>query len=235
MPAEYTYFRAEGASLSAIETITEARQEMAALEKAVCERLDASGVIGAADPQTGRYFIEHIKFDAPKKPPADWVETIPSGRKYMMPPSGSPGQFYLADMAGLMERAVKRLGLEAVLKTGEMPMRDMEAGATVSTAFVRYSMAPRAGDKQAGTQSVPGSGGFSVLSGPWKAADPLAFMKLDGDYYIRVPNRLGTEIPVVTPFHGVAVSYEDVLAADKREQAEKFNRLRSTTFDGYCC
>ena len=44
MPAEYTYFRAEGLSLVAVETVNEARAELKSLRRNLTERYNATDV-----------------------------------------------------------------------------------------------------------------------------------------------------------------------------------------------
>ena len=243
MFAAYSYFRAEGAALAAIETLQEAKDEVDSLGQTLCARFGADSISGWVDSETGRYTVNHFRFGAPGEPPSGWVETDSINKskgsgavKFALPAPGSADYFDMINFSGLMERAARKTRLEHVLGSGDMPMRDMKDGARPSGMFVKYSMA----DDPVGNPTKPSGalrheGGrvFSMSGGPWKSADPIAHMKLGNDWYIRIPNNQGTERPAFTPPDAVPVAYETMLEIDSREQMARFNRLRSSTFEGY--
>lgn len=236
MFAAYSYFRAEGASLTAIETVAEARDELEQMRKKLATHFGADKVTGSISRDTGRFTIDSFVFEPPKKMPQGWEQAevygAPAG-KYGLPKPGSSEHFYMLNMAGLMERAAKRTDLEAVLKSGEMPWRDMQDGQHLSGQFVRYAAAREDTAKPSGQLSDPFAHGISMSGGPWKASDSLSYAKLDGGFYIRVPNRPGTETPAYTPPDAKPVSYDDMLSLDRREQQLRYDKLRGSTFEGY--
>lgn len=235
-PSDYSYFRAEGASLTAIETVVAARAEIAALERALADRFGARSAKGWADRETGRYKMQFFHFESPNKAPDGWVPAFKGGHDtdFAMPPEGSADAFTVANVAGLLERAARRETLEKFFATGDMPMRTMPANSFTSMYFVRFRQADAGAEKPPGQLSDPFSGVMSVGS-EYQAADPMSFMKLEGDYYIRVPNKKGTDAPVFTPPDAVAVDYDAMRELDKREQAERFNRVRANAFNGPRC
>jgi hypothetical protein len=241
MFAEYTYFRAQGQSLSAIETVEEAKAELCELKEKLCRKFGAESVSGWVDRDTERFSVQSFLFRAPQKPPEGWVDSISGGALkatandniHALPAPGSADNFHVAGMAGLMERAGKRAALETALGSGKMPMRDVPEG-NYSNIFVRYRThidpanppAKPDGTQVDGTRGVVGMSGGKV-----RIADPLAYKELDGAWYIRVPNRPGTEIPVFTPPDAVETGYDAMLAADRAEQQQRFNKLRASVYD----
>jgi hypothetical protein len=53
-------------------------------------------------------------------------------------------------------------------------------------------------------------------------SDPLDAVKLDGNWYIRVPNKKGSEEPVFIPPDAVPVSYSQMLTIDSAENMSRF-------------
>ena len=235
MTAQYSYFRADGASLAAIATIAEAKLEVEEMRWLLCQRYGASSVTGWLDSQTGRYTIHEFQFGIPSVAPEGWVSTRPERQtdgapERAIPAAGSADHFYINNFAGLIERAAGKQRLEHVLGSGEMPFRDMAAKAKTSDRFVRYTMLG-GGDKPAGEVAQEDFRLFTVISGPWQSADPLAHQKMGDDFYIRVPNRADTEIPQFTPPDAVRISYDDMLKIDAAERMAAFNRTRAASFD----
>ncbi|MDF3025189.1 MAG: hypothetical protein K0R10_2550 [Alphaproteobacteria bacterium] len=110
MTAEYSYFRAEGASLAAIDTIAEAKLEVEDMRWLLCQRYAASAVVGWLDSQTGRYTIHEFHFGIPSVAPEGWISTRPERQsegavERAMPVPGSADHFYITNFAGLIERA----------------------------------------------------------------------------------------------------------------------------------
>lgn len=235
MTAEYSYFCAEGASLAAIDTIAEAKLEVEDMRWVLCQRYAASAVVGWLDNQTGRYTIHEFHFGIPSVAPEGWISTRPERQsegavERAMPVPGSADHFYITNFAGLIERAAGKQRLEHVLGSGEMAYRDMEARAKTSDRFVRYTILG-GGEQPAGEVAQEDFRLFTVISGPWKSADPLAFQKIGDNFYIRVPNRHGSDIPQFSPPDAVRIPYDDMLKIDAAERLAGFNRTRAASFD----
>jgi hypothetical protein len=220
----YSYFRAEGASLSAIETVLESKADLKVMEEKLRKKFAAEYVSYRFD-DAGRFAIRFFDFGEAKDPPEGWViknrQMSYDGTRQeallAMPGPGSPDAFHVASMAGLMERAVRLSRLEGVFGCGDMPIREMPAG-KYSGAFVRTSNIAEmnTGENAAGT--IPDTTTFMFGSNSAiRGSDPLDAAQLDGNWYIRVPNKKGTEQPVFTPPDAVPVSYEKMLEADKAE------------------
>jgi hypothetical protein len=62
--------------------------------------------------------------------------------------------------------------------------------------------------------------------------NPIDYMQLDGNWYLRIPNKPGTAEPQFTPPDAVPVSYDDMLKADQKEYENRYNRPR---FNGPVC
>lgn len=236
MPAEYTYFRAKGAALTAIETVKESAAEVAALEKRLARHFGADSLYGAFDPATGRYRVDHFTFLPPKTIPEGWL----SQNEYnnaALPPPGSSAHFHMAAVSGLMDRAARRMSLERLLGTDDMPPRDMPPG-RYSTRFVRYESLEDDNEpvKKPGSLMEKDVAAISGAIGPAHVlrADPLAVLKMGDDWFIRVPNRPGTEIPHFTPPDSVPVPYEKMLEEDTAEQTRNYYRLRAESMGWGC-
>lgn len=238
MAAEYSYFRAEGQSLSAIQAVNEAVAELKTGKVRLAARFGADSVAGYYSAETRRFEIEHFHFKPPKKPPAGWVDGGVSGtgsEQYARPAPGSADYFNMVMLSDLMTRAARRLSLEDVFKISDMPMHDMQDGQRPINAFVRFTMAEVTGGPKPGQISGPPTDAILISGGPWRTVDPIAFMEMDGDYYIRVPNKKGTDTPVFTPPEAAPVSYDDMLKVDAREQNKRYNEILARTYEGYCC
>jgi hypothetical protein len=230
MMREYSYFRAEGASLSAIETAQESRVELEAMKDKLCKKYGAEYVSLRSD-ENGRLTIRFFDFGEAKDAPDGWVITnrqmsndgLRQEHLLARPAPGSPDAFHLASFAGLMDRACRQSRLEGVFGCGDMPMREMPAG-EYSKAFVRSSSCKALMNTQetaAGT--MPDTTTFMLSSNSAVCgSDPLDAVKLDGNWYIRVPNKKGSEEPVFIPPDAVPVSYSQMLTIDSAENMSRF-------------
>jgi hypothetical protein len=234
MPAEYSFFRAEGESLSAIETVEDARRELEALKAKLCAKFGADEVGAWLEKDTGRFTVRSFYFMPPSEPPEGWVETqkpqmsYDKSRvvvKFAKPADGSPDHFHVASIAGLMERHAKNWRLEDVFGCGEMPMKDLPAG-EYSGQFVRQATfkdpANRLPEGTLRDKVTMCFGSNSACRG----SDLIDYMELAGTWYIRVPNKKGADSPQFIPPDAVPVSFEGMLKAERAE-LDKRNGPRS--------
>jgi hypothetical protein len=237
MTAEYSYFRAEGLSLAAVEKVNEARAELKDLRKSLVQRFNASDVWGSMRDDPDKYTIGEFLYRDEAKVPEGWevrkqmnydetrVDAI-----FAQPPAGSPDHFNIAAVAGLMTRAAKMQRIENALGIPDMPERSLPAG-RYSGSFVRYSSledrAPVAG-QEAGVLRDYYTFMFASNS-PIRGGDPIEHLMLDGDWYLRVPNIKGTDTPAYTPPDAVKMDYAEMLKLDRIENMNRFPRPRGVT------
>jgi hypothetical protein len=230
MMREYSYFRAEGASLSAIETVSESKAELEAMMDKLCKKYGAV-YASLRNDDNGRLTIRFLDFGEAKDAPDGWViinrQMSNDGSRQdallAKPAPGSPDAFHLASMAGLMERASRQSRLEGVFGCGDMPMRERPAG-EYSKSFVRSSCSTAlmntpenaAGTMPDNTTCMLGS------NSPTCGSDPLDAVKLDGSWYIRVPNKKGSEEPFFVPPDAVPIPYRRMLEIDSAENMSRF-------------
>ncbi len=237
MPAEYSYFRAEGLSLAAVETVNEARAELKDLRKSLVQRFNASDVWGSMYDDPDKYTIGEFLYHDEAKVPQGWevrkqmnydetrVDAI-----FAQPPAGSPDHFNIAAVAGLMTRAARMQRLESAFGIGEMPLRSLPAG-RYSGSFVRYSSLeetrPPEG-QEAGVLRDYYTFMFASNSAV-RGGDPIDHIKLDGNWYLRVPNDRETGVPVFVPPDAVPMAYAEMLKLDRIENMNRFPRPRGMT------
>lgn len=238
-PLPYTYFRADGLALDRIETAGAAKKEFDKLRKDLCKRYGASEVMCSMAEGLHHLSVRAFHFTPAqeKNVPAHWESDRQTGSDgelqaiFAKPPAGSPDAFFLADYAGLMTRAVRRMRLENLFGCGDMPMKEMPAG-TYFGAFVRDRNADTggpAGEKRIG--HIRDNVTFCYGSnGACRSSDPLDTMQMMGDWYIRVPNDEKGQ-PRFTPPDSTAVPIAEMIKLDNEERAARFNRLQSSAFD----
>lgn len=233
-PRAYTYFRADGLSQEQVESARAAQKEFDKLKKDLARRFGANDVMWRLDRDTRRLHIDSFHFTPAqeKNVPAHWESDRQTGQNgtlqaiFAQPPAGSSDAFFLADYAGLMQRACRRMRLENTLGCGEMPMRDLPAG-SYETAFVRESHvkgAAQAGHIQQNFSGIYGS------NSACRSSDPVDAMRMMGSWYIRVPNDENGR-PRFTPRDAAEVPIEEMIKTDNEERAARFNRLQSSSFD----
>lgn len=237
MPGEYSYFRAEGLSLLAVERVNDARAELKDLRKSLLQRFNASDVWGSMRDNAGKYTIGEFLYYDEAKVPAGWeirkqmnhdetrVEAI-----FAHPPAGSPDHFNIAAVAGLMTRAAKMQRLETAFGTADMPDRSMPAG-RYSGSFVRYSSVED-GAREQGKEPGVLRDYYTFLFGsnsPVSGSDPIDHIHLDGNWYLRVPNIKGTDTPAFIPPDAVPMEYAEMLKLDRIENMNRFPRPRGMT------
>ena len=226
---EYSFFRAEGLALAAIETAEEARVDFYAQRKKLEQRFNSRGIFTSIDSDTGRFKVDFFVYNRHDKTPEGWdidpadeqEGSLASG----MPKPGTSDDFYLANMAGLMERSAKNMRIENVFGCNEMPRRELPAG-KYHGEFVRHNSLEEAGEKPVGKLRDRTTGCFGS-NGGCNMGDPIDYMQLDSEWYIRVPNVPGTATPRFTPPDAVPVDYEKMLEADAAQYNIRYNPHRS--------
>ncbi|MEZ0224996.1 MAG: hypothetical protein ACAH83_10615 [Alphaproteobacteria bacterium] len=226
---EYSYFRADGLSLAAIETAEEARVDFYAQRRKLEQRFGSRCIFTSNDRDTGRFKIDCFAYNRNDKTPEGWdidpADEQDGSLASGMPKPGTSDDFYLASMAGLMERSAKNMRIENVFGCGDMPMKELPAG-KYHGEFVRHNSLEEAGEKPVGKLRDRVTMCFGS-NGAGKSSDPIDCMKLDGEWYIRVPNMPGTATPRFTPPDAVPVNYEKMLEADAAEYNIRYNPHRS--------
>jgi hypothetical protein len=226
MTAEYSFFRAEGLSLSAVETAEDARLEFTKTVETLKTRYGACALFLSNDKDTGRLRFDCFAYRRGDKTPDGWVietaEDQPGSLASGMPKPGSPDDFYLAGMAGLLDRAAKNQRIEYVLGVDDMPRKEIPAG-EYHGSFVRNNSLKTAGEKAVGQLRDRTTGCFGS-NGRISMGDPVDYMKLEGNWYLRVPNKPGTEEPQFAPADALPMDYARMLELDKAEYALRYAR-----------
>lgn len=226
MAAEYTFYRAEGMSLSAVETAEEARLEWHREIRKLEKRFGACAVGFSKDEATGRLKFDCFAFDRDDKTPDGWnIQPAGDGQGSLatgMPKPGTPDDFYLASVAGLLDRTSKNMKVENLLGVAEMPRKQLPAG-EYHGEFVRDNSLKTPGGKPVGRMRDKVTLCFRS-NGAMSAYDPVDYLKLDGAWYLRVPNKPGTEETQFAPQDAVRMDYSRMLELDKAEQELRYGR-----------
>lgn len=237
----YSYFKADGASLDAVETMQAAKKEHEKMRAALCKRFGADDMMGWYDKVEGRYLFTSFYFSpaSESKVPSDWeVSNRQTGMNgelqaiFAKPAAGSKDDFFVTDYCGLMLRVAKRSHIENVFGIDDMPMKELPAG-EYHGAFVRSSNVNK--DKYNYNQDGIGHIKDNVTmcfgsNGACRGSDPIDMMQMMGDWYLRVPND-ATGKPYFTPPDSVAVPLKEMLELDKQERAARFARTQARAFD----
>jgi len=235
----YSYFRAEGISLDAIETVQGAKRELDEMQKQLCKRFGANDMMGGYDKENDnfRFMCFHFTPAQEGNVPADWKinnrQMDNDGKSvvaiFAEPAPATKDHFFVTDFCGLMLRAAKRSKLENVLKCGDMPMKELPAG-RYHGAFVRDCQL-EAGGMQPNIGQIRDNVTFCFGSNSAiKGSDPVDAMQMMGNWYLRVPND-ETGKPRFTPPDAVEVPLPEMLALDKQERAARFARTQARSFD----
>lgn len=237
-PLPYTYFRAGGAALDRLETVQASKKELEKLKQALCKRYGANEVMLSRDAASGRVTVSSFYYIAAfdKNVPAHWEsqrQMSDDGKLqaiFAHPPAGSPDAFFIADYAGLMQRPMRRMRLENVLGSGDMPMRELPAG-SYSGAFVRDRHMTAAGDSDAKIGHIRDNVTMCFGSNsPCRAGDPLDAMEMMGHWYIRVPNDENGK-PRFTPPDSAIVPLAEMMKIDLEERGARSDRARMASFN----
>lgn len=238
-PLPYTYFRADGLSLDRVESAAAAKREFEKMKKELCKRFGAGEVMYNM-PEGSRHATVRSFYFAPaqeKNVPAHWESKRQTGIDgelqaiFAQPPAGSPDAFFLADYAGLMTRALRRMKIENLFGCDEMPMKEMPAG-TYSGSFVR--------DRNVETQGAAGERMVGQIrdnvtfcfgsNSACRASDPIDVVLMMEAWYIRVPNDAEGK-PRFTPPDAVEVPLAEMMKIDREERAAQSDRARMASFN----
>lgn len=236
MVDEYTYFRAEGASLVAAQTVAKSRARVTSIHRALCARFGADDIFTGRDEGAGEQAAPRLYclVFGKGKAPAGWDHSPEVARNdfgdYLLPPEGSSDRMHLDFQLGLAAAAARKSTLEAVFDCAPMPRRHLEPG-IYSNAFVRRrtwiyewtGVSSRVPAQDEG--KLRGEGFVSGSNNGVSFPERLEMMELCGDYYIRVPNgRDGA--PLFTPPDARRMEYREMIMLDAREHARRHPPLR---------
>jgi hypothetical protein len=223
---EYSFFRAEGKSYEAIQTVVSAKSEIFRLSRKACDRFGAEDFVADKKSPSFRF--------SPSQgmPPQEWIvkeeRLHASGRGdivsiYAVPPKGSAEEDFTNLVSQMMVELEPLTRLEHVLGCGNMPVKHLPAGRYIST-FVRNRDVddnPMGSTRNIGLlKDAFNSCTFS--SAPISKSNPLAFIEFtNGECYIRVPNDDKGK-PVFTPPDAVRIDYDEMIRLDKAEHNRRF-------------
>lgn len=227
--SEYSYFRAAGLSLAAVETVEMADRQIAD----ICDKLarDCGAERAMWTIRDNRFAIFSFVFADAAQVPAGWVEPPEvngngNGTIYRLPPAGSAMHFNVQAECGRATRFYRRNSLEKFFCLDHMPMRDRAAG-NYSDRFVRettwlrpfggFDFGPKPATQGYARQPQNGICGSNSAC---RTSDPLQYLKYGADYYIRVPNDDAGQ-PRWLPPDAMPISLADMLAIDAAVHAPK--------------
>lgn len=213
---EYSYFRAEGQAKEVAAAAVQAHHDHNARLYSLklsfyADRVDYND----PDNYSILYHAAHVV-------PADLyvsrIDTDAEGKEtavHALPRPGSLAEAKMLEVIDKLEAAHAAQQLEAAFGIADMPAKHLPPG-EYETAFVRQRTVKDA-TQQAG--GVPQTGKIEVSSRRGGiVADPLQAMRLDGQYYIRVPNDAEGRA-LFTPPDSILMDYRDMLALDDVEKA----------------
>ena len=219
--SEYSYFRAEGASRQAIETAEAAKQRVHKRSAWLAEHYGAERFIAwMSDPQfvfpRGAKIPDTFEAQDNSKQNEDFKRSQPI---FATPKKGTKDAFLVANLMGLIEKDIKRQRLEYLFQCGDMPQLSLPAG-QYSRSFVRAKTWIGGWGTSGGHQSGEGylydkMGSCGGSNGAIISTNPLSYLQIEDNWYIRVPNDQ-TGAPLFTPPDGVPMDYADMLEMDQR-------------------
>lgn len=233
-PLEYSYFRAAGLSLAAVETVERARAELNKTRAELKRQHKAEHIFAGGDKSFNiRCFVFADAADVPEGWVAPEKITGTPGMILRMPPAGSADHFNLVAIAKRATRMTRNSSLEKFFDLTPFAARGLQAG-VYSQRFVRdvTCFAPW---QDANRPSPPAhhgafdqrglmTGGSKVASGSG-GTDPIETLQLNGDWYIRVPNDQEGRARWQPP-DAVPMPYDAMLAADAAEYQRRYQRPR---------
>lgn len=217
---EYSYFRAEGLSLSAVRRVVNAKNTIGKIEKSVCS------IFTTVDCRIEKDAI-HIQFPSDAHVPQGWTivehrlygtEIGITNRPYAVPPVNAREALLLEQMHSLAGQALRERKLEDIFCCGNMPAKTLPAG-HYSDRFVQQQEW-----KEPTHPAMMRREGYlteqfskcTYSASTYMKPDNLTFLEISGEYYIRVPN--GTDgKPVFLPPESVHVALSDMLDLDRTE------------------
>jgi hypothetical protein len=209
--SEYSFFRAAGFSLAAIQTAERERQEVEKLKTALCDKFGAAGL--ACGMRDGHLQIWHFSFQG--RPPKDWENVLQITSYILARPKAPADQMLVAAFAGLIERHFRRTVLEYHFGCGDLPEKDLLKG-DYDTHFVKRKSIKDPSVSEPTRYSHTRMNPTSYSPGHMIVRDDLDYMSLDGSWYIRVPNDAEGN-PRIIPPDAEPVSFDHMVTADRND------------------
>jgi len=217
--SEYSYFRADGYSLEAVDTIVRIEKEVEKMYQKLLKDYGADEFFSL-----GCHF--ELRYPTADKVPDDFeVQAIHEKGIFVSPKAGTAEETDLDTRSSIMDMLRHSNTLEYFFGCAEplmMPRKELPAG-VYSTVFVRSksyvceynrsNVGKNNEDSGKIKSAMDSVGGSSCATSP---RDCLAFARLDGNWYIRVPNDAKGQ-PHFTPPDAVPVKYAEMLKIDQRE------------------
>ena len=227
--AEYSYFRAQGQSLIAVEKVEAANKAWEKMQQKIRDRFGATDILTSCDRNVPFRIIGLLI--KKEKTPDDWQQTssiINQDLNVVRPPKGSEDAFFLDVLEAQMARHMAQNTLHKALNIPEMPMKKLPAG-SYSSSFVRKvtHIAPYAAFNVAEpwdhgkAQDKYFIGGSSVAL---SNSDPVCHHRYGDDYFIRVPNDASGQ-PLFIPPDAMAVAYDEMLDIDRKDYNKRRPRM----------
>lgn len=224
--SEYSYFRAEGRSLTAIKEVIETKEYLEKMSKKIANKYGGERWSFWYRRPDGTTSLGYFFYDDADKVPENFAisQKDQAHDVWAEPKPGTTVAFGLASLVGLLEKKQKCTLLDGVFGCGEIPMKELPAGEYEGAFVKEYSLKEKNTPGRVGKLRDQTTMCFSS-NGAHKSWDPLDFMHLEGDWYIRVPND-ETGKPRMTPPDAVLMDYALMLELDSIEFALSASRRR---------
>lgn len=210
--SEYSYFRAAGVSLAAVEAVEKNLNDAERLRLEMARKTGAASVKLTAD-----FNVVHYVFSLGIGVPDGWEKVAD---QYYRPAAGTADHFNMQAQCRRGARLLRHASLENFFGLPDMPPREVPPGCC-SSRFVRdctwygqfmaYIGAPRLPSTH-GQYKQRAEIDCSAMY-PSKLPDPVQQLKYDGVWYIRVPNDEQGNARWQPP-EAVPVSYAEMQAVD---------------------
>lgn len=223
MAEEYSYFRVAGKTRDLVEQVDQSRQFIKDENNGLCAKFNASMLSHSIDLGNLSLTIDSFLFVHTPVPQGwDVVREEsrtgdPKDKEKMyqaLPAKNSADADYIEERRQAMEVHVKTYRLENVLGSGEMPRKSLPAG-YYDNSFVKKTEIAESSTRKQGFLTDHFTC-CTYSSGAVISSDPLDYMKLDEEYYLRVPNDVQGN-PVYMPPDSELVDLADMQALDKEE------------------
>ncbi len=219
--SEYSYFRAEGYSFEAIDTIVRIENEVEKMYQKLLQDYGADVFFSL-----GSHF--ELRYPSSDKVPDDFeIYAFHEKGIFAGPRPGTAAETDLDTRASIMDMLRDSNTLEYFFGCAEpltMPRKELLVS-IYSTAFVRsksyvceWNDNSDIGKNNKDSGKIKAEKDYSPQGSSCAISprDNLAFTRLDGNFYIRVPNDAEGK-PHFTPDDAVRVKYDEMLKIDQRE------------------
>lgn len=229
---EYSYFRAEGLSLSAIRRVERSLDTIRKIEKSVCR------MFSCVDCRIEKDSIR-IQFPSDDQVPTGWLivehrlygtENGISNRPYAVPPVNSRETLLLQHVHSLVAQALSERKLEDVFACGNMPEKSLPGG-HYSDRFVQQQELKEQTHPAMMRREGYLTEQFSKCTYSSSACikrDNLTFLEIGGEHYIRVPNGADGK-PAFLPPEAEPIPLSEMLDIDRSEYQRRQRRMPGHT------